>query len=306
VTQADIDAGGVANSATVTGTSPSGEPPVSPPAGVFVTTTQTTIGLSLSKIAEPNTVVEAGDTMMFTFVVTNIGTTTITNVTVVDPMAGLSAVEGPHGISLAPGESATFTASYVVTEADVLAGVVVNSATASGTGPNGESYSTVDSAQVRACEVMAPVEPVADVVIETAPDDPAEAGRRRDRGDGSGGVTGQATPIVITPIPVTPEPQPTEELAECAPLPEPAEPTPTPAQPANPGGGTSGGGAAGGGTTGGTSGGRSAPVITDLPNTGQGVTEDASVSRGLLFAGFAGAVLLLALAGLGVRRRRGA
>ena len=45
---------------------------------------------------------------------------------------------------LAPGESVMFMGTYIVTEADVLAGEIVNEATANGHGPNGEPVSDSD------------------------------------------------------------------------------------------------------------------------------------------------------------------
>ena len=63
---------------------------------------------------------------------TNDGNLTITDITVTDELTGDKwAIE-----SLAPGESEAFEASYTVTEADVLAGQVVNVATGKGTSPD--------------------------------------------------------------------------------------------------------------------------------------------------------------------------
>ncbi len=59
----------------------------------------------------------------------------MTNVEVADELTGdVWTIE-----SLAPGESREFTAAYVVTEADVLAGSVVNVATANGESPDPEN-----------------------------------------------------------------------------------------------------------------------------------------------------------------------
>ena len=64
--------------------------------------------------------------------VTNDGNLTITDIEVTDDLTGDSWTIA----SLAPGESETFTTSYTVTEADVLAGEVLNVATATGTSPD--------------------------------------------------------------------------------------------------------------------------------------------------------------------------
>ncbi|MFV8226914.1 hypothetical protein ACNKXV_13280, partial [Christiangramia aquimixticola] len=79
---------------------------------------------------------DAGETISYTFTVTNTGNLTLTNIQVTDPKVTVSG--GP--ISLAPGASddKTFTATYTITQADVDAGEVVNTAVANSdetTGP---------------------------------------------------------------------------------------------------------------------------------------------------------------------------
>ena len=68
--------------------------------------------------------------------VTNSGNVTLTSVRVTDPLPGLSAVTCPLG-TLAPGASETCTATYTTTQADVNAGGVTNTGTASGRPPTG-------------------------------------------------------------------------------------------------------------------------------------------------------------------------
>ncbi|MEZ5191697.1 MAG: GEVED domain-containing protein [Nocardioides sp.] len=77
---------------------------------------------------------DAGDTINYSFVVTNTGQTTLTSVGVTDPKVG--TVSCP-ATTLAPGASTTCTATYTITQADVNAGQVVNTATATGTPPTG-------------------------------------------------------------------------------------------------------------------------------------------------------------------------
>ena len=62
----------------------------------------------------------------------NDGNLTITDIKVTDELTGDEWTIA----SLAPGESEEFTASYTVTEDDILAGKVVNVATATGTSPD--------------------------------------------------------------------------------------------------------------------------------------------------------------------------
>jgi uncharacterized repeat protein (TIGR01451 family) len=141
VTQADIDAGGVSNTATATGTPPSGEPPVSPPSTVDVPSTQTP-AITVVKSASPNTpdTYQVGQEITYSFVVTNTGNVTLTDVTVNEEAftgtGALSAIACPaEAASMAPGAHITCTATYVLTQDDVNAGQVTNTATATGTPP---------------------------------------------------------------------------------------------------------------------------------------------------------------------------
>ena len=69
-----------------------------------------------------------GQTITYTITVENAGNVPYTNVKVEDPLTGLTeTIE-----TLAVGETKTFTTEYVVTEADVLEGHVLNTATATG------------------------------------------------------------------------------------------------------------------------------------------------------------------------------
>lgn len=73
-----------------------------------------------------------GETITYKITATNDGNLTLTNVKVVDELTG----DEWEIASLAPGASEEFDTSYTVTEADILAGSVVNTATAEGTGPD--------------------------------------------------------------------------------------------------------------------------------------------------------------------------
>jgi hypothetical protein len=83
-----------------------------------------------------------GQTITYSFVVTNTGNVTLTNVTVNEGTftgsGTMSAPTCPDGAaSLAPGAQVTCTATYVVTQADVDAGSISNTATTTGTPPSG-------------------------------------------------------------------------------------------------------------------------------------------------------------------------
>ncbi len=150
ITQANINAGGVTNQATATGTPPTGpnvtdlsdnnsplenDPTVTPIPNAPSIAIVKTGALNMNVVA-PNAVANPGDVITYAFTVTNTGNVPLTNVSVSDPL--VTVVGGPIA-SLAPGASdnTTFTASYVITQADVNAGGVTNQATAKGTPPTG-------------------------------------------------------------------------------------------------------------------------------------------------------------------------
>ncbi len=139
ITQADVDAGVVNNTATAAGKNPSGATVPSNPSSTSTPVVQSS-SLLLTKSAAVTDVngdakTDLGDTIAWSFLVKNTGTTTITNVVVTDPTAG--AVTCPV-TTLAPGASTTCTATtaHTVTQADVDAGVVSNTATAAGKDPS--------------------------------------------------------------------------------------------------------------------------------------------------------------------------
>jgi uncharacterized repeat protein (TIGR01451 family)/LPXTG-motif cell wall-anchored protein len=136
-TRADVDAGGVTNTATATATAPGG-PTTSNPSTVAVEA-PAAASIRLAKSAAETTFNTAGDVLHYSFVVTNNGNVTLTDVSVTDGLPGLSAISCPVAspISLPAGGSMTCTATYATTQADLNAGFVLNSATASGVPPSG-------------------------------------------------------------------------------------------------------------------------------------------------------------------------
>ncbi|HEC82076.1 MAG TPA: DUF11 domain-containing protein, partial [Thermoplasmatales archaeon] len=88
-----------------------------------------------------------GETITYTYKVTNTGDVTLNNVNVEDNLLGSITL---NKTILAPGEWAVGTASYVVDEDD-LPGPIVNHATATGTPPVGEDVTDTDDASVDIC-----------------------------------------------------------------------------------------------------------------------------------------------------------
>ncbi|NCA72494.1 MAG: DUF11 domain-containing protein, partial [Sphingobacteriia bacterium] len=97
--------------------------------------------IALSKVGTLNdddgtTGVSAGDTISYVFTVTNTGNATLTNITLVDAVAGVSISGGPIA-TLAPDavDDTTFTGTYTLTQADIDAGSFTNTATVKGQYP---------------------------------------------------------------------------------------------------------------------------------------------------------------------------
>jgi len=145
-TQGDVDAAEIVNTAEANGRAPDG---VTVTAKATHTIPGTAVAhLSLEKSAA-GTPKAAGDIITYTFTLVNDGGRTLHDVAVVDELPGLSSLKydwpGTAAV-LAPGQRATATATYSVRQADVDAGRVENTATASGVPHVGPGVSTEDSA----------------------------------------------------------------------------------------------------------------------------------------------------------------
>src|SRR5699024_9405129 len=85
VTQADIDAGKITNAAYATGTPPDpDDPPVETPPDEEEVPADKNPELTLVKTADPTTVHEAGDTVAYSFEVTNTGNVTVDNLSITE------------------------------------------------------------------------------------------------------------------------------------------------------------------------------------------------------------------------------
>jgi uncharacterized repeat protein (TIGR01451 family) len=182
LTQPDVDAGEVDNTATADAKAPQGEDvtasssaTVSLPAAPSLDLVKTA---SLDDtVVAPSGRADAGDKVAYSFTVTNTGNVTLTGVKVTDPLTGLNCLVG----TLAPGasDSSTCTASYTLTQPDVDAGSLSNTATATGTPPHGSDVSATDTATV-----TLPAAPSLDLVKYASLDEAAVApADRADAGD---------------------------------------------------------------------------------------------------------------------------
>ena len=140
ITQADLDAGSLTNTASATNGSVT-----SPDDSVTVTAVQGA-ALSLDKSATPATYAVVGDTIAYSYLVTNSGNISLTGpFSVTDDQATVGC---PSTASLAPGASITCTASDTITQADLDAGSLTNTASAT----NGSVTSPDDSETVTAVQ----------------------------------------------------------------------------------------------------------------------------------------------------------
>ena len=140
MTQAEIDAGGsVAN--TVTATTAEGATGTD---SLTIPITQSPT-LTIDKtITSGDPYDSVGDTITYSYTVTNTGNVTISALAVSD-----DTVDAPPvclATTLAPGAATTCTATYTVTQADLDAGTVTNHAGATGTPAGGSLVPPTDSA----------------------------------------------------------------------------------------------------------------------------------------------------------------
>ncbi|NYE96507.1 putative repeat protein (TIGR01451 family) [Psychromicrobium silvestre] len=142
VTQADIEAGKVSNTAVASGTPQVGPAVFSTPSSAQLLATQTP-AMTITKAAEASAVTspaQPGQLITYSLIASNTGNVTLTKVSITDGLAGLSALTyswpGMPGV-LAPGQTVTATASYHLSQGDIDAGHVTNAATTTGTPSSG-------------------------------------------------------------------------------------------------------------------------------------------------------------------------
>jgi uncharacterized repeat protein (TIGR01451 family) len=140
VTAADLDHRSVSDSAVARGTATNGTAVVSPPSILSIPLSS----ISIVKSSATTGVTEVGQSVPYSFVVTNSGATDLTEVRVKD-FSGTAAQgtqlvspQCPSG-SLKPGEIETCTSSYLVTSTDLSSSVVADTAVAVGLPPSGHT-----------------------------------------------------------------------------------------------------------------------------------------------------------------------
>ena len=152
VTQSDIDTGSITNQATASGTGVNGL--VTDLSGATVSDDIPTVTIVPEACLDAIAITKAGlfndidtsgctslgvDTVTYTFTVTNQVNTSLTSVTVTDPLLGGLLTATPTGDINSNGilevtETWVYVQDYVVTQSDIDTGSITNQATASGTG----------------------------------------------------------------------------------------------------------------------------------------------------------------------------
>jgi uncharacterized repeat protein (TIGR01451 family) len=130
ITQDDVDAGAVMN--TAYGSAFFGDDEVTDDDSAVVTTLQNP-SIEVSKSASPSSDLELGDLVLYTVTVDNNGDVTLSDVAVDDPMCELAYLSGDANEDelLQVTETWTFTCTYAITQDDVEAGSVTNTAVGS-------------------------------------------------------------------------------------------------------------------------------------------------------------------------------
>ena len=138
VTQHDVDAGSVTDSATASGTDPADNPVSSPSSGITTDAAYATSGASITSSTTSAGYGAAGDTIPYSYRVTNTGTRSLHAIGVTDTNGDSVSCPYTH---LLPTHSVTCTGTYTTAQADVDAGSVSDTATASATDSAGNPVS---------------------------------------------------------------------------------------------------------------------------------------------------------------------
>jgi gliding motility-associated-like protein/uncharacterized repeat protein (TIGR01451 family) len=147
VSLAEKDAGVVNNTATVTGVSPKGTSKDATDTEVVTIPELPSVTLDKTGVLS-----EDGNTITYTFKITNTGNVTLNNVLLSDPKitTAYSPLVPP---TMAAGTNTSVTATYLVSLAEKDAGVVNNTATVTGVSPKGTSKNATDTEVVTISEL---------------------------------------------------------------------------------------------------------------------------------------------------------
>ncbi|WP_449441499.1 DUF7507 domain-containing protein, partial [Winogradskyella costae] len=103
----------------------------------FACSVELTLTKTISNVSSEGASGDLDDVISYNIVVTNTGNSTITDIDVADINADSGSIVGSPIASLAPGVSVTVTAEQTITQTNIDAGFVENSASATGDSPSG-------------------------------------------------------------------------------------------------------------------------------------------------------------------------
>ncbi|MFV8328456.1 gliding motility-associated C-terminal domain-containing protein [Flavobacterium sp. ZS1P14] len=159
IMQADIDAGKVINSALASGKDPKGND-VTDISGTTITNNTPTVtllpqtaGIALVKtgiFSDTNNdgFPQVGEKINYTFTVTNTGNVVLSNIVITDPLVGLTITGSPIATLASGASNNSVTGIYTITQADIDAGKVTNSALASGKDPKGNDVTDISGTTI--------------------------------------------------------------------------------------------------------------------------------------------------------------
>ncbi|HWV22638.1 MAG TPA: hypothetical protein VNZ58_00455 [Thermomicrobiales bacterium] len=131
ITQDDVDQGFVTSDATATATAP-GKIPLAKTASITIMTVEAAPGIALSLSAAPNPARSAGEVVVWSFVITNTGNVTVTDIAIQSDRFDAGHISCPK-TTILPNESITCTASIVITQDHIDYGdALTHEATATG------------------------------------------------------------------------------------------------------------------------------------------------------------------------------
>ncbi|RLP83886.1 hypothetical protein D9V34_03510 [Mycetocola lacteus] len=151
ITQADIDAGSVLNTAVASGTSPGGKNVTEKASATVLLSGTSALGMTLrGSVAAGDQ--KPGDTVSYDYAITNNGNQTLTDLDIASELPGISAITpgtwpGKTGV-LAPGETVTATATLALTQQQIDAGIVTNASSATAKNPAGTTVRAAASVDV--------------------------------------------------------------------------------------------------------------------------------------------------------------
>lgn len=153
LTQAQVDAGVVSNTAQISGADPAGGPATASATGQALIVAGSALSFTATDTVTDldGNGIDAGDTIGYSYSVTNTGATTLTDLVINDPKLGLVNLVcltsgGVTVISLAPGETVTCTSplNHTLTQAEVDAGSYSTTPVASAQPPGSDPTTTSD------------------------------------------------------------------------------------------------------------------------------------------------------------------